>query len=33
MLVHSEQYTEKERAVLVPFADLPRAEDPGITLR
>ena len=33
MLVHSEQYTEKERAVLVPFAALPRAEDPGITLR
>ena len=33
MLVHSEQYTEEERAVLVPFADLPRAKDPGITLR
>ena len=33
MLVHSEQYTQEERAVLVPFAALPRAEDPGITLR
>ncbi|MGN0996686.1 MAG: hypothetical protein ACI4PG_07235 [Candidatus Ventricola sp.] len=33
MLVHSEQYTQEEHGVLVPFAVLPRAENPGITLR